>query len=43
MLSIMNAAFKTSRIIAELKEQKGEPVPTSNGPRVWNCENFFAK
>ena len=32
MLVIMNAAFKTNRIIAELKEQKGEPVATPSNP-----------
>lgn len=32
MCSILHTTFKTNRIIAELKEQKGEPVNTSNGP-----------
>lgn len=32
MLVIMNAAFKTNRIIADLKEQKGEPVNNSRNP-----------
>ncbi len=32
MLVIMNAAFKTNRIIADLKEQKGEKVAVSKNP-----------
>lgn len=32
MFSIVHTTIKTNRIIAELKEQKGEPVNTSNGP-----------
>lgn len=32
MLVIMNAAFKTNRIIADLKEQKGESVATPSSP-----------
>lgn len=30
--SIMHTAFKTNRIIADLKEQKGESINPSNGP-----------
>ena len=31
MLGIMHATFKTNRIIADLKEQKGEPVTPATG------------